>query len=151
MVMGVMAAVAQGVLVGPASERWGEAVVIKASLLLSAAGFLGIVLAATIPTVLAVTALFSLSAALLGTATTSLTSQYTQLEQGFTMGLNNAAGSLGRIFGPLISGILFDVHIAFPFLFGTVVMLAGFLFSLSQLKQDKSRSSAVKASSSQGA
>ncbi len=127
MVMGLMSAVAQGVLVGPSAERWGEAMVIKISLLLSAVGFVGIVLAASIPIVLLVTALFSLAAALLATATTSLTSQYTRLEQGLTMGLSNAAGSFGRIFGPLLSGILFDIHITYPFLFGAGVMLAGFL------------------------
>jgi len=127
MVMGLMSATAQGALVGPAAERWGEAMVIKASLLLSAVGFLGIVLAASIPAVLAVTALFSLAAALLGTAVTSLTSQHTRLEQGITMGLSNAAGSLGRIFGPLLGGILFDIHIASPFLFGAAVMLIGFI------------------------
>jgi DHA1 family multidrug resistance protein-like MFS transporter len=137
MIMGLMSAIAQGLLLGPTAERWGEATVIKASLLLSIFGFLGIVFAASIPAVLLVTALFSLAAALLGTAATSLTSQFSHLEQGLTMGLNHAAGSLGRIFGPLISGFLFDMHIAYPFLFGAVVMLAGFIISLSQIQQKK--------------
>jgi DHA1 family multidrug resistance protein-like MFS transporter len=137
--MGVMSAVAQGLLVGLTAERWGEAAVIKGSLLLSAVGFLGIVLANSILTVLLATALFSLAGALLGTAAPALTSRYTQLEQGITMGLSNAAGSLGRIFGPLLSGVLFDVHIAYPFLFGAVVMLAGFVISVLYLKQAKTQ------------
>lgn len=151
MIMGLMSAAAQGAMVGPASERWGEAAVIKGSLLLSVLGFLGIVLVTSIPGVLAVTALFALAASMLGTAATSLTSQHTQLEQGITMGLINAAGSLGRIFGPLMSGILFDIHIAYPFFFGAGVMFLGFLVSLSHLKQEKGQVSTAHTPPAQGA
>jgi MFS transporter, DHA1 family, multidrug resistance protein len=57
-------------------------------------------------------------------------SRQTTLEQGLTMGLSNAAQSLGRITGPLLGGIAFDLYIEYPNYLGAAVMLVGFLISL---------------------
>jgi DHA1 family multidrug resistance protein-like MFS transporter len=136
MVMGLVTAIGQGLLTGPLTESWGEALVIKAALLASAASFAAMAFVQSTPTVLASTAFFSLAVALLTPAVTSLTSKHTTLLQGITMGLSNSFGSLGRIFGPLIAGMLLDIDINAPYLFGAVVLLAGFGYSLFKVRQE---------------
>jgi DHA1 family multidrug resistance protein-like MFS transporter len=59
-----------------------------------------------------------------------LTSKRATLSQGVTMGLSNSFISLGRIFGPLLGGLVFDLHWGLPFLCGALVMLIGFFGSL---------------------
>ena len=46
------------------------------------------------------------------------------------MGFSNAAQSLGRIVGPLLGGIAFDLFIEYPNYIGAGVMFVGFLISL---------------------
>ena len=130
MVVGLVSAVAQGVLIGPLTGRWGDAAVIKVSLLAAAAGFAGIIFTASTPTVLAAAGFFSLATALLTPAVSSLTSKLTTMPQGITMGLSNSFMSLGRIVGPLAAGILFDINIEYPYIGGALVMLAGFVIGL---------------------
>jgi DHA1 family multidrug resistance protein-like MFS transporter len=79
--------------------------------------------------------LFSLTNALLIPAITSLTSKRTTLDQGLTMGLSNSFVSLGRIFGPTLGGLVFDLNWGLPFVTASVVMMIGFLLSLRWMKQ----------------
>jgi DHA1 family multidrug resistance protein-like MFS transporter len=44
--------------------------------------------------------------------------------------------SLGRIFGPLFAGYLFDQNLNFPYIGGALVMFIGFLFSLVWVTQE---------------
>ena len=136
MVMGLVSAIGQGLLVGPLTENWGEAPVIKAALLVSALAFASMALVQSTPAVLVVTGIFSLAIALLTPAVTSLTSKQTTLLQGITMGLSNSFGSLGRIFGPLIAGLLLDMDVNFPYLFGAAVLFAGSGYSLFKVRQE---------------
>jgi MFS family permease len=46
-----------------------------------------------------------------------------------TMGLSNAFGSLGRIFGPPLGGVVFDLDWRLPFIGAAATMAAGFLVS----------------------
>jgi DHA1 family multidrug resistance protein-like MFS transporter len=74
--------------------------------------------------------LFALATGLLAPAIPALTSRRAALEQGLTMGMSNAAQSLGRIAGPLLGGIAFDIQIEYPNYLGAAVMGLGFLASL---------------------
>ncbi len=136
MVFGLVTALAQGVLTGPLTKRWGEKAVIQGTLAASATGFLFISLAGTLTAFLAATGLFTMAMALLAPAVSSLTSTRTVLEQGITMGLSNASQSLGRIAGPLLAGIAFDIFIEYPNYLGAVVMGIGFIMSLFILKKE---------------
>jgi DHA1 family multidrug resistance protein-like MFS transporter len=129
-VMGLVAALSQGVLTGPLTKRWGEALVIKATLLASAAGFVLLLAADSLVAVLLTTALFTLPNALLRPAVISLTSKQADSRQGVAMGLNNSFNSLGRIVGPIWAGLAFDANPSLPYLSGALIMLAGFLVSL---------------------
>jgi len=129
-VMGIVAAVTQGALTGPLTKRWGEAAVIKVTLLSSAVGFCLLLAADNLAMVLLTTGLFTLPNALLRPAVISLTSKQADSRQGVAMGLNNSFNSLGRIVGPTWAGFVFDVNPELPYLSGGVVMFVGFLASL---------------------
>jgi DHA1 family multidrug resistance protein-like MFS transporter len=137
MVFGLVTALSQGLLTGPLTRRWGEAVVIQGTLVATAIGYLAISLADTFTFFLFAIGLFTLATALLAPAVSALTSRRTVLEQGLTMGLSNAAQSLGRIAGPLLGGIAFDLYIEYPNYVGAVVMFLGFLISLVWLRKAK--------------
>jgi DHA1 family multidrug resistance protein-like MFS transporter len=129
-VLGFVTAIGQGALVGPLTRRLGDLNVIKAGFLLSAAGLFAVSLADSYLLLLLTIGFFSLSNAVLIPSITSLTSKRATLSQGVTMGLSNAFISLGRIFGPLWGGLVFDIHWGLPFLSGALIMGAGFLWSL---------------------
>jgi DHA1 family multidrug resistance protein-like MFS transporter len=130
MVLGLASAAAQGLLAGPLTRRWGEVSVIRAGLAMSALGFGLMLLANDFITIVLATAFFGVTTALQVPALTSLTSQRATLSQGITMGLSNAFISLGRIAGPLLAGVIFDVNIALPYLAGVGVMLVGVAISM---------------------
>ena len=129
-VIAVVSTVGKAALTGPATKRWGEATVIKGSALGGSIGFLVLLLANTYPTILLATGFFVLSKTVLRPAAFALISKRSAGNQGVAMGLSNSFMSLGRIVGPIWAGLLFDVHVNYPYLSGSVIMLVGFLISL---------------------
>jgi DHA1 family multidrug resistance protein-like MFS transporter len=135
-VMGLVSAGTQGALTGPLTKRWGEAPLIKATLLASAVGFGLLLTADSLFTVLLTTGLFTLPNALLRPAVISLTSKRSE-KQGMAMGLNNSFNSLGRIAGPIWAGFAFDLNTNLPYLSGAAIMFAGFLVSLAWMPRER--------------
>ncbi len=129
-VVGLVSAVVQGVLTGIATRKWGDIAVVKASLFASIFGFLLMLTAYNLFTVILMTSLFILSNAMLRPAVSSLISKRAETGQGVAMGLNNAYMSLGRVVGPLWAGAALDLNINFPFMTGALVMLISFVASL---------------------
>jgi len=138
-VVGIVAALTQGVLTGPLTKRWGEVAVIKGTLLGSAVTFALLLAANSLATVLLTTALFTLPNALLRPAIMSLTSRQAGESQGVAMGLNNSFNSLGRVVGPVWAGLAFDLNYNLPYLSGAAIMLAGFLVSLVWLTRPRAK------------
>lgn len=138
-VAGVVGALAQGALTGPLTRRWGEAVVIKVTLLASALTFALLLTAGNLAAVLVTTGLFTLPNALLRPAVISLTSKRAGAQQGAAMGLNNSFNSLGRVIGPIWAGFAFDLNYDLPYLSGAAIMLVGFLISLPWVVQETER------------
>lgn len=136
MVVGLVSALTQGIMTGPLTKRWGEAVVIKLSLLATSIGFLILIPANSFLTVLLTTGIFILATSLLTPAVSALTSKWVTMDQGATMGLSNSFMSLGRIIGPLFAGFLFDMNLNYPYIGGALVMFLGFLFSLVWVSQE---------------
>lgn len=128
--MGGVAVLAQGVLAGPLTKRWGEQPIIKWTMLASAVTFLLLLLANTFATVLWATALFTLPNALLRPAVVALTSKVAPERQGALMGLSNSFNNLGRTIAPIWAGFVFDVNIDYPYLSGAAIMFVGFLVSI---------------------
>jgi DHA1 family multidrug resistance protein-like MFS transporter len=134
MVLGLVSALAQGVLAGPFTRRWGDAAVIQGGLLATALGFGLMLWANSYVTILLATAFFGLATALQIPALTSMTSKGAEVPQGTAMGLSNSFVSLGRIVGPLVGGVVFDINLRLPYLSGAAVMGIGFVVSLLALK-----------------
>jgi len=141
--IGLVSVLAQGALTGIATRRFGEVKVIKVSLLASVIGFLVMLLANDLMTVILTSSFFVLANAMLRPAVSSLISQRTTQGQGIAMGLNNAYMSLGRVAGPLWAGAVIDVNLYFPFITGAIVMLIGFVASLVYLRSDAPSKTAV--------
>ncbi len=129
-VVGLVGSIVQGLLTGPATRRFGDVAVLKASLVGSAIGFALMLMASTLPTVLITTAFFVFSNSMLRPSVASLISKRTTLGQGVSMGLNNAYMSLGRIIGPMWAGTVIDINLGYPFITGAAIMLLAFAASL---------------------
>lgn len=128
--IGLTSTVVQGGLTGPLTRRWGDIPVILGSLLLSAVGFLVMLVPETFIGVLLATCVFMVGNALLRPTVSSMISQRAGRAQGAAMGMNNAFMSLGRIAGPIWAGLALDRNLFLPYLSGAVVMGIGFLTTL---------------------
>jgi DHA1 family multidrug resistance protein-like MFS transporter len=137
MVVAVVSTVGKAALTGPTTKRWGEATVIKASLLAGSVGFAVLLLANTYVTILLATGFFILSKTLLRPSAFSLISKRATSGQGVAMGLSNSFMSLGRIAGPIWAGSIFDVNFNYPYLSGSAIMFIGFLISLVWVSQGR--------------
>jgi DHA1 family multidrug resistance protein-like MFS transporter len=130
MVMGLVMIVAQGVLVGPLTEKLGDLNLIRIGLLGGALGFVLVARAVDYLTTLLALGFFMLALALIGPALNSYISNFAGEHQGTVMGLNSASTSLGRVVGPLWGGYIYDINIAYPFYSGAGTLLLGLLVSL---------------------
>lgn len=133
--IGLISAIAQGLLTGPMTKLWGEVNVIKISLLASAIGFPLMLLATSYITILLTIGFFVLANSLLRPAVASLISKRATTGQGIAMGLNNSFMSLGRSIGPLVAGFFFDFNINLPYITGGIIFLLGFVLSSLKLKE----------------
>lgn len=125
------------IFTGTLTRRWGDAPIIKVSLLTGSVGFLVLLLANTYPTILLATGFFILSKTFLRPAVLSLTSKQATVGQGVAMGLSNSFMSLGRIVGPIWAGFVFDMNFNYPYLSGSVILFVGFLISLIWVSQER--------------
>lgn len=137
MVIGVVSAVMQGLMTGPATRRFGEDKLIRWSLLGSAAGFGVMLLARSMGTIMLTTGLFVLANAMLRPAIASNISYKAGDQQGAVLGVSNSFMSLGRVVGPLWAGALIDLNVILPYLSGAAIMLLIYLASLVWLKPAK--------------
>jgi DHA1 family multidrug resistance protein-like MFS transporter len=130
MVVGITSTIGKGLLTGPLTKAFGENNVIRGSLLAGSICFLLLLYARNYPTVLAATALFILSKTLLRPSILSVISKNSTIGQGVILGLSNSFMSLGRIFGPLWAGYVFDMNFDYPYMSGSLILFVGFLISL---------------------
>jgi DHA1 family multidrug resistance protein-like MFS transporter len=128
--IGVISALAQGLLTGPLTRRFGEVAIIRWALACTSLGFVLLTLPQTMPQVLLATGFFVFSNSMLNPSVASLISKRTPYPQGVSMGLNNSFLSLGRIVGPLWAGFSYDASLNMPYFSGAAIMLVGFFISL---------------------
>lgn len=146
MVVGGVMLLSQGVLTGLLTKRFGEVAVIRAGLLLGTLGFLALLLADGFLPILLTAGFFILAIALIGPALNAYLSAFGGEHQGALMGLNTAFASLGRVFGPLWAGFIFDINMMYPFASGAVTLFAGFLFAMLGLRTVRRGSASGQAS-----
>lgn len=131
MFVGACSAVVQIFLTEPLSKRWGEANLIRVTLLGSAVGFGLMLMAQNFLAVLLTSGFFVVSNSLLRPLVTSLVSkQASSHEQGAALGINNSFMSLGQIFGSLWTGFAIDYYIHLPYISGALAMVIGLLVML---------------------
>jgi DHA1 family multidrug resistance protein-like MFS transporter len=135
-VVGVVSALVQGLLTGPATRRFGDVAVVKMSLIGSTIGFLLMLTAFDLTSVLLTTGFFVFTNSMLRPGISSLISKRTTQGQGVAMGLNNAFMSLGRIVGPLWAGTALDMNLSYPFITGAAILAVAYIASLYKLRED---------------
>ena len=137
-VIGVVAAVGQGVLTGRMARRFGEPRVLTTGLCLIA---LSMALTPFSPSWVFVPLLVGLTAfgqSMVFPCVGALISRATPPDrQGATLGLNMASGSLARMIGPLAAGPLFGLTVGGPYWFGALLMLPAAYFGFRLVGQTK--------------
>jgi DHA1 family multidrug resistance protein-like MFS transporter len=128
-------------LTGPATKKWGERMVIKASLLGLTGSFLLILAAVDLISLMLTAGVFAFTNAMLRPSISSLVSKETEMDQGLALGLNSSFMSLGRFIGPLVAGFLIDIRVYLPYLAGSLIMFAGFIYVRASLGTGADRSS----------
>ncbi|GIP39853.1 multidrug resistance protein 2 [Paenibacillus sp. J31TS4] len=120
------------------TRRFGEKPVLVAMLLLSAVSLVFLLFSGDFYYVMVITMLFFTFNNILRPTINTLLSKVAGDEQGFVAGMNNAYTSLGTIFGPMLAGILFEVHVNLPYLFGGFVLLVSSIFTGIRLRTRES-------------
>ena len=135
-VIGVISALIQGLLTGPATRRLGEERLIKLSLLASGVGFGVMLLAESYAAVLLTVGFFIFSNTMLRPSIASLISKRAQGGRGAALGMSSSFESLGRVIGPLWAGSLFDLNLLLPYTSAALIMLLVFGLSLLKMKTE---------------
>lgn len=122
--VGVILVVVQGGLVGPLAARLGERKLVLVGLLLMATGLLMLGLFPS-STWLYVSILFTfVGTALFNASSMSLASHEAEdHEKGAILGVVQSMQALGRSFGPMIAGMMYDFHDKTPFLTGGLLII----------------------------
>lgn len=123
--LGLVSAMLQGGGMGRLAQRFGEARLLTGGLVLYALGFTLLVFAHDVALVITAMLLLALGGGVVSPSLQSLVSREAAAEErGAVLGLQQSASSLGRVFGPLASGPVFDTlgHNA-PFAVGAGLMV----------------------------
>ena len=136
LVSGVVLSVVQGGLIGPLTRAFGEHRLFQ----VGAIGF-GLAMVCTVIAgengsyygAMAALSFQSASAALVLTSMQSLVSQCAgPTERGMVLGVYSSSGTLGRVIGTLVTGVIFArIHIESPYVFTVLVMLCLFFLARS--------------------
>jgi len=127
---GIVSVIVQLFAVDWAVRRFGEANVLRIFLGVAAFGFLLSIVVSSYTFFFAITMIIFLSTSILRPVLTTLISKLAGKEQGFAMGMNNAYMSIGNVLGPLLAGLLYDVHIIYPFILGLIILVITMIGSI---------------------
>ncbi|WP_289138891.1 MFS transporter [uncultured Brevibacillus sp.] len=118
-------------------RRFGEKTTINYTLLLSSISLVFLLFSGNFWYVMFVTMMFFTCNNILRPTINTLLSKGAGEQQGFVAGMNNAYMSLGNIFGPVLAGILFDIQINLPYLFGAFVLLIAYFVSVKWIESKR--------------
>lgn len=134
-VLGVIGVVVQGGFIGKLVKRFGDVNLIKAGLAISAAGLLLIWVSPDMGAMFASTAIFNIGGSLMGPSASTLVSKNSTGGQGASIGLMQSFGSLGRILGPVVGGVLYDINMNIPYIAGAVILVLIVLLADSKIEK----------------
>ncbi|MBM3730440.1 MAG: MFS transporter [Actinobacteria bacterium] len=123
LVVGVMLVIVQGALIGPLTNSIGSMRLLSVGFVVLIGGFLVLSVADVWVVLFVALALLSLGQ---GVVTPSLTSVVADSvgpdKRGEALGIQQSAGALSRIVGPVVAGLMFDhVGVAWPYVTATVL------------------------------
>lgn len=121
--LGIIGVVIQGGVIGRLVKFFGDANLIKAGVLISAIGMLLMLLAPNLILLYLATAVFQVGNFIMGPSSSSLVTQNSTGGQGASLGLFQSFGSLGRILGPVVGGLLYDINMLIPYAIGAISMM----------------------------
>ena len=127
--VGILSAVMQGGLIGPLTRRFGEERLMTTGLVLIGVGLLLLPFARAVPSLAAAVSALALGMGAMQPSLSSLISRRAgKDEQGGILGVAQSIGSLSRVLGPIIAGVLFaDVGRNSPFFWGAVLVVLSLL------------------------
>lgn len=114
--IGVVLVAAQGGMVGPVTKALGETRTIRLGLVLNVVGFAVISVADSWLTLPPGLALLALGQGLLTPTLSSAVAGMTPDRAGVSLGVQQSAGGLARVVGPILGGALFAAAIPLPYL-----------------------------------
>jgi MFS family permease len=131
MFMGLSSAIVQGGLVGLLNKKFGEKQLLMMGTISMGIGLLSIPFVPPAYFLLQLISIVFVAFAN-GCITPAITSLISQAaaknEQGQVLGMNQSFGSLARVIGPVLGGILYDLHFGLPYAGGALIMVLTFLF-----------------------
>jgi multidrug resistance protein len=125
-IMGIVGVLFQGVLVGIVIDHIGERRTVIAGMAVSAIAFFLILISPELVSLLLFSSLMAVGTGLTTPCLNSLVSKATDEEhQGAAMGVLGSYGSMGRIIGPPMGGLAYDLSINLPYLISGMVSAIG--------------------------
>jgi multidrug resistance protein len=122
--VGVLLVAAQGGIIGPLSTRIGDTNVIRFGQVLDLVGFVVIATASAWSALAAGIAFLAMGQGLLTPALSSAVAAESGADDaGLALGVQQAAGGLGRVIGPLVGGALFAIDTPFPYVAAAALSL----------------------------
>ncbi|SFA88678.1 MULTISPECIES: MFS transporter [unclassified Bacillus (in: firmicutes)] len=135
MIMGFAGAFVQGGLVGRLTKRFGEGTVIQGGIVVSAIGFLLILLVKDFTTAAIFLTIFGIGNGVIRPSVSALLTKTSTAGHGSTTGLLSSFDSLGRIIGPPLGGLLFSIGAGLPYVSGAILSIIAFmLFQMYRVK-----------------
>lgn len=138
MIIGIAGVIVQGMLIGKVVKRFGDAKPAKFGALLCAIAFLWMLWAPNAILLVLGTMLFMIGNSLMTPTSSSLVTQNSSNRQGASLGVFQAFGSLGRIFGPLVGGGIYELSMNTPYIIGMVALILCLIIFGSKINDKKS-------------
>jgi len=128
--VGITAVIIQGGLIGRLTKKFGEKTLFQTGLLLMFISITSIPLFAqtgVYGTMILVAVVLAMGTGTLNPSQSSLVSRSAPRDQqGGILGLNQSMGALGRVAGPAVSGVLFEMNNGLPFYVAGLAILCAF-------------------------
>ncbi|MDD2421520.1 MAG: MFS transporter [Heliobacteriaceae bacterium] len=118
---GVLGVVVQAGLIGRLVRQFGDVKLIMAGLAVYTVGFLLLIAAPEMISLVGFATFFCLGGFLLRPCLSTLVTKTAGDRQGASVGIMQSFDSLGRVIGPILGGTIYALNINLPYLFGAVL------------------------------
>ncbi|WP_249593731.1 MFS transporter [Peribacillus frigoritolerans] len=132
---GIVSVIVQLFVVDRIVQRFGEVNVLNIFISVAAIGFLLSLFASNYMIFFLISLIIFLSTSILRPVLNTLISKMAGNEQGFAMGMNNAYMSIGNVLGPTLAGMMYDVHITYPFMLGLILLFITLMITMAWQKR----------------